>query len=612
MKKKKSANNLLYLVGIGAAIVLIVCFILIFTDTTSTNDEVISLQLNGSETIELYVGENYNEPGFNARGSLSGNLDNYVEVVGDVNDSEGSYDITYKLSYKGAVLMKTRNIKVVKRPNVNSGEFISSSDNISNDKNIASSDSKNSSDETGKTDRISIKLNGYENVYLLNGTDYNEKGVKAITNSGIDVSNRVVIKGNVDVNKPGIYEIIYTITDDYGSSASVKRKVEVLNMKMYSSVSETAATNKSVILKVNTETDKFSYMLLPNGSKVTSTSYEYTISNNGTYNFEVYNTYGLMRRYTYVISNIDKEAPSGSCSGYTQGKKSYITIKANDNLGVSKYVINGISYKSNSITLSQIISKPNITIYDMVGNTKTISCTLENRYSYVSSDPGIKMSYQYINDGSTIPYGLFTPSSVNDNQGTPLIIWLHGSGELNASSSSFKNAGLPAVLNNWKLDGVNAYVLCPHLTGKYYSNWNTEKSLNNLNALIDKFIKEKDIDTSKIVITGHSMGGRGAQYMAYHGLERYSAMVVLSGYYTGLDLSKIKKVPTLGYVGTTGAGEDSSSYSYMVGTFKNTFGIDKVIVINTSHGALPRAAFTADSNGDNKSDLFEWMLKQEK
>lgn len=621
MKKKKvnSSNNLLYLIGIIAAIVLVVCFIMVFTDSsTSLEGEVVSLQLRGSETMELYVGEDYSEPGFIAEGSASGNLNEYVLVDGGVNEnSEGTYDLSYTLSYNGAVLMKNRRVRVIKRPIVS--QPIVTEETTNNEKNeVTGSASTNNNQTTstipsnGYSERIKIMLNGYESVYLLNGTTYNDAGAKAVTSSGIDVSNRIVKNGDVDVNTPGVYKISYTITDSSGSSATITRSVEVLNMVMYSAVSETSATNKSVVLKVNTTTDKFSHIILPDGKKISSENYEYVINKNGTYSFQVYNTYGLMREYKYTISNIDKNAPNGSCSGYTKGKNSYITIKASDNLGISKYVIDGVSYNSDSITLNQVISNPNIIIYDLVGNTKTISCTLENRYTYVSSAPSIKMSYQYINDGTTMPYALYTPSSVNDNQGTPLIVWLHGSGELGVGESTFKKAGLPAVLNNWKLDGVNAYVICPHLTGKYYSNWNTEKSLNNLNTLIEKLIKEKDIDTSKIVITGHSMGGRGAQYMAYYGTERYSAMVVLSGYYTGLDLSKLDSMPILGYVGTTSAGEDSASYSYMVGTFKKTFGSDKVIVINTSHGALPREAFTADSNKDNKSDLFEWMLAQEK
>ena len=44
--------------------------------------------------------------------------------------------------------------------------------------------------------------------------------------------------------------------------------------------------------------------------------------------------------------------------------------------------------------------------------------------------------------------------------------------------------------------------------------------------------------------------------------------------------------------------------------FAGHFGDDKLITLNTGHGNVPKKALTQDSNGDNKSDLIEWMLSQ--
>ena len=609
IRRKKKSDNLLFLVGIVCSIILVICIIVAISSSGNNSvNEIVSFQLKGSETMTLYVGEGYREPGFIATGSVSGDLNNYVTVDGKVNTgSEGAYEVDYKLSYNGAVLYKSRKINVIRKPisqNSITQDSISGGDSSGNGNTNVSADTN---------ERIKIKMIGYPQIYLLKGTAYNDEGCKAVTNGGVDVSDKIIVSGNVDVNSPGIYKISYTITDSLGSSATIERSVEVLDMYVTSSVSEKSSTNKSVVLKINSVVDKFSHIILPEGKKVTDKNIEYVISKNGTYAFKVYNTYGLMRQYNYNISNIDKEAPSGSCSGYTTGRKSYITVNAKDNLGVLKYVINGIGYSSNNITLNSVVNNPQITIYDMVGNTKTISCSLENRYSYVSSDPSIKLSYKYVNDGNNIPYALFSPSSANENKdGTPVILWLHGSGEVGKGESAFKNSGLLKTLVDWNLDGINAYVVCPQLTGKYSGTWSNTKSWDAVNKLLDQLGKELNFDTSKISVVGHSLGGIGAQYFGYHGRDKFSAMVVLSGYATGLDLSQLKNMPTLGFVGTIGAGEDSSSYNYMVGTFKKNFGEENTIVINTSHGALPKKAFTDDSNKDNKSDLFEWMLAQER
>ena len=604
MVNKNQKNHTSALTVIGVLLLTgLICFVVGCLEDNTVVDELVSFQLKGSDTIQLYVNEDYKEPGFVAEGSVSGNLDKYVTVSKDIKNYPGVYEVKYSLNYNGAKIDKVRKVKVVSKPIV--------SDDVHDESEIPDNNSvgKNDGLKVDSTDRIKIKLKGYSHVYLLKGMTYQDDGVLAVTDSGKDVTDTVVKTGNVDTNKVGSYTITYTVTDSSKKSATVKRVVDVLNMSLSASVSTNQNTNQSVIIKVVANADNFKHMIMPDGVKNKSTIGEYIATKNGKYSFEIMNEYGLSTTYTYSISNIDKTAPEGSCSGYTTGKKSFITVKASDNLGIAKYMIGNNSYTTGSIELNEVVSKPYITIYDIVGNTKTITCDLENRYTYVPSDPSFSFSYTYINDGTTMPYGLFTPSNESLNEETPLLVWLHGSGEVGTGQGSFDNAGLVKVLREWKLDGFNAYVICPHLTGAYRGSWHNTTSLNNLNTLIDKFINEHKIDTEKIMLSGHSLGGLGSMYVAYHSPTRYSALAVMSGYHPGVDISAIK-IPTVGYVGTTAGGEDSSSYSFTVGTFKKAFGESNTFVRNTSHGAVPRVAYTEDTNKDNKSDLMEWMLSQ--
>ena len=602
MKKKR--DNKFYLVvciGIIAFVILLVVFGM--TDRSSVN-EVVSLQLSGSDTVHLYVGEEYNEPGFIAQGEVSGDLNEFVSVSDDVNTKyPGVYEVSYKLSYNGAILEKIRKVKVINKP--------VSSENSNNDRvdNKKPSSGKNDSLKVDTTDRIKIKLKGYSHVYIIKGNNYVDAGAIATTDSGKDVSNTIVVSGSVDSSKVGSYTIEYKVTDSAGSSAVVKRVVDVMDMGISATVSTNSLTNKSVIIKVIATADKFSHIIMPDGVKHKSNLAEYIAQDNGEYSFEVVNEYGLSTKYTYLIDYIDKVAPIGSCSGYTTGKKSVITIDASDKNGISSYLVEGNNYTNNVIEIDKVIPNPTVTIYDKVGNSKAITCSLENRYTYVPSDPSIKYTYKYVNDGSTMPYALFTPSTVSDGEELPLLVWLHGSGEVGTGEATFRNAGLPAVLNSWKLDGFNAYVICPHLTGRYSGSWSNTTALANLNATIDKFISENKVDKDKIMLSGHSLGGLGSMYVAYNSNGRYSALAVMSGYNPGVDLSGIT-IPTVGYVGTPGGGEDSNSYNFMVSKFKNRFGEANTFVRNTTHGAIPRVAYTEDANKDNKSDLMEWMLRQ--
>lgn len=230
----------------------------------------------------------------------------------------------------------------------------------------------------------------------------------------------------------------------------------------------------------------------------------------------------------------------------------------------------------------------------------------ENRESYFSAD--ITFTREYIWDGEVMPYTLFTPSTTEESGKKPLIVWLHGSGEVNADINTFFNRGLPETINSWETEGFDAYIICPHLTSRWNSgSWNTESAKNNLQALMEKFIMQHNIDTENIIIAGHSLGGQGALYMAHELQDYFSRCVVLSGYRPGTDNSEID-IPTIGYVGTSQAGEDSASISYMDTSFAPIFGNQNLFSIEASHGQVPKVAFNIDANNNNRSDLLEWMF----
>ena len=220
----------------------------------------------------------------------------------------------------------------------------------------------------------------------------------------------------------------------------------------------------------------------------------------------------------------------------------------------------------------------------------------------------IKFTSEYISEDGFMPYALYTPSTINEDVETPLIVWLHGSGEVGVGKDTFFNSGLLKVMNKWRRQGFNAYVLCPQLAGNYNTGrWNKESTKDNLRSLIDKFIAEHNIDLDRIIIVGHSLGGQGALYMAHELPTYFSRCVVLSGYNPGIEISEIK-IPTIGFVGTASAGEDSGSISYMKNYFMEAFGDESTFFFETSHSGVPGAVFSFDTDDDDKSDLIEWML----
>ena len=237
---------------------------------------------------------------------------------------------------------------------------------------------------------------------------------------------------------------------------------------------------------------------------------------------------------------------------------------------------------------------------------ETVAQTIPTEPIIIKED--ITFSYEYISEEDVMPYGLFTPSTAKNNKKTPLIVWLHGSGEKNINKIDFPDRGLPYVLNTWTLEGFNAYVLCPHLTGKWnYGDWHNTKSKENIQTLIDKFTNEHNINTDKIIIAGHSLGAQGALYMAHELPDYFSKMVILSGFWTNVDISKIT-IPSIGYVGMISYGEHESSSNYMHRYFMPTFGQENTFIMQSSHSNLPFIAFNEDKDNNGNSDVIEWML----
>lgn len=247
------------------------------------------------------------------------------------------------------------------------------------------------------------------------------------------------------------------------------------------------------------------------------------------------------------------------------------------------------------------------TVEETVGIQETEPPIISEYYDkYFGCD--ITFESEYIREDGVMPYALYVPSTLDESKKTPLIVWLHGSGEVGVGENTFFNSGLLKTMEKWKHEGFNSYILCPQLAGNYNTGrWNKETTRDNLQTLLDKFIAEHNIDTERIFIVGHSLGGQGALYMAHELPEYFSRCVVLSGYNSGIDISEII-IPTIGFVGTESAGEDTTSVNYMKNYFRETFGHDNTFFIETSHGGVPNAAFNIDSDDDNRSDLIEWLF----
>lgn len=146
------------------------------------------INLKGEDSLEIELNSNYLDPGYNYNGN------NKVSVINDINTSKiGEQYLFYKINNKLYSKYITR--KVIVKDSV--------------------------------APVITLKGGSTLNLYI--GTIYKELGYTAVDNYDGDITDKVVISGNVDTNIVGNYQIMYKVTDASNNSSEVKRIINVLD-----------------------------------------------------------------------------------------------------------------------------------------------------------------------------------------------------------------------------------------------------------------------------------------------------------------------------------------------------------------------------------------------
>lgn len=128
----------------------------------------------------------------------------------------------------------------------------------------------------------------------------------------------------------------------------------------------------------------FNRVVLPDGTSTTDASGDFTVTDNGTYTFTLYDNVGNSKILTENINNIDKIMPEGVLSlqeNRLTDEKIKISWKAFDlQSGFSKILLPDSTFSTNAtgeFTVSQM-GDYSFVIYDRVGNTRELSINVSN------------------------------------------------------------------------------------------------------------------------------------------------------------------------------------------------------------------------------------------
>jgi predicted peptidase len=223
---------------------------------------------------------------------------------------------------------------------------------------------------------------------------------------------------------------------------------------------------------------------------------------------------------------------------------------------------------------------------------------------------------------NVVDYAIWAPEDISDLNGVslPLIVWLHGAGEMSytISINDYVNTAFPKVIKEWRkynLDPIPAIIVAPQSAGRWVKQSPVfEKNIESIKALIEYAKAKYNIDTNNIVLMGHSLGGNGVVYMSYEMQKRYShdyfsKLVIMSGTeslkYPSNDIESgynyFSKKDVRGY--TDKYNLECEKFFIWIGKHENY-----KYYPSTSHGDIPRQALTEDLNGDGVSDLIYWLF----
>lgn len=174
-------------------------------DPTDPDTESPVIELNGSSSMELVVGDIYEEPGATAKDNVDGDISDNIEITGNVDTSTvGSYEVIYTVSDEaGNVATETRVVQVIEL-----------------------------TPEPDPEDSIKpvIELKGENPMEIEVGEEYEEPGATAEDNVDGDITDNIEVEGKVDTSTVGSYEVVYTVVDAAGNKATETRMVYVIDL----------------------------------------------------------------------------------------------------------------------------------------------------------------------------------------------------------------------------------------------------------------------------------------------------------------------------------------------------------------------------------------------
>ena len=155
-------------------------------------------------------------------------------------------------------------------------------------------------------------------------------------------------------------------------------------------------------------------------------------------------------------------------------------------------------------------------------------------------------------DGTTVPCQIYLPLHYDKSQKYPLVLCLHGAGEMRSAPYTASTAASTALLNPQMREKYPAFLLVPQTTTGWVKRPERKGNIvavgiqpegAALKVVIQGLadvMKEYSVDADRVYVSGQSMGGVATWNLILHHPEIFAAAVPICGVGDPTQVAKIR------------------------------------------------------------------------